>query len=75
MTKTNNINKCYEKNSASCEGGGLVTCNDDVSKVSVKPYKDGTVCVKCEEFFEFSVPDQDNTPFVCYGCRVFRSHY
>jgi hypothetical protein len=30
---------------------------------------DGCTCVKCQQFFEFAEPNQDDGTLVCWACR------
>lgn len=31
----------------------------------------GIICSKCNEFFQFSEPNQPNNSFICYSCRTY----
>lgn len=40
-----------------------------VAKVAAR--LDGCICCKCEEFFNYAVPNQSNGTLICYSCRNY----
>lgn len=49
--------------------GHALTKQDDTKKVDVKPVSTGVFCKRCDNFFDYSEPNQINGTFICYSCR------
>lgn len=35
-----------------------------------KKNSDGCICRKCQEFFPYAEPNQEDGSMICYGCRM-----
>lgn len=40
-----------------------------VDKDRFDGFSDGSLCIKCKEFFPYAEPNQKDGSLVCYGCR------
>ena len=41
-----------------------------IAESEKKDYSGGCTCKKCKELFEYSIPNQSDETFICYGCRM-----